>query len=73
MIVQVFESRVEYLVRTIVAIISSSISCKVSRFQRQEILLIGSSISRDDCTELIEACADVFGRLKGHGGFDELI
>ncbi|KAL6331164.1 hypothetical protein AAG906_009592 [Vitis piasezkii] len=64
---QVFESRVEYLVKTIVAVISSSISCKVSRFQREEVFLIGSSISRYDCTELIEACTDVIGRLKGHG------
>ncbi|RVW43942.1 hypothetical protein CK203_072383 [Vitis vinifera] len=63
----VFESRVEYLVKTIVAVISSSISCKVSRFQREEVFLIGSSISRYDCTELIEACTDVIGRLKGHG------
>ncbi|RVX05532.1 hypothetical protein CK203_013674 [Vitis vinifera] len=61
------DSGVEYLVKTIVAVISSSISCKVSRFQKEEVFLIGSSISRDDCTELIEACTDVIGRLKGHG------
>ncbi|CBI27911.3 unnamed protein product, partial [Vitis vinifera] len=37
-------------------------------FRIEEVFLIGSSISRYDCTELIEACTDVIGRLKGHGG-----
>lgn len=59
--------------KTIVGIISSSIYCKVSRFQRQEVLLIGSSISRDDCMELLEACTDIIRKLKGEGEFEESV
>ncbi|XP_059633100.1 uncharacterized protein LOC132275917 [Cornus florida] len=64
---QVFDSGIEYLVRTIVTVLSSTIACKVLRFQKEEVLQIGSTISRRDCAELIEFCADVLGRLDGHG------
>ncbi|KAA8523244.1 hypothetical protein F0562_009667 [Nyssa sinensis] len=64
---QVFDSVIEYLVKTIVSVLSSSITCKVLRFQKEEVLRIGSVIPSHDCTELIEVCADVLGKLGGHG------
>ncbi|KAF8400993.1 hypothetical protein HHK36_014296 [Tetracentron sinense] len=70
---QVFDSVIEYLVKTIVSVLSSSISCKVLRFQRYEFLQIGSSICSYDCVELIEACNDVLGRLEGHGMLTPLL
>lgn len=59
----------EYLVQTIVTVLSSSISCEVFRVHTDEVLRVGSSFSRHDCFELIEACADVTWKLEGHGGF----
>ncbi|OVA16334.1 hypothetical protein BVC80_8473g1 [Macleaya cordata] len=70
---QVFDSMIENLVGTIVSVLLSSISCKVLRFQKEEFLQIGSSISRYDCGELIKACLDVFGRLEGHGNLSHLL
>ncbi|RWR78073.1 putative Acyl-CoA synthetase family member 4 [Cinnamomum micranthum f. kanehirae] len=61
-------SSIECLAETILALLSSSISCKVSRFPNQhESLQVGSSISAADCPKLIEACADVIGSLEGSG------
>lgn len=58
-----------YLVQTIVTGLLSSISCKVFSVQKDEVLRVGSSFSRHDCIELIEACADVTRNLEGHGEF----
>ena len=55
--------------KTIVTVLLSSIRCNVLRSPKDEILLIGSSISQRDCVNLIEACADVLGKLEGHGGY----
>lgn len=63
----------ECLVQTIVTVLSSSISCQAFRFQKDEVLQVGSSFSRQNCTELIEACADIVVKLEGHGGFVELL
>lgn len=60
---------VQYLVETIVSVLTSSISCKVLRFPKDEALLVGSSISRRDCVDLIEACSGVVGKLEAHCGF----
>lgn len=60
---------VQFLVETIVSVLSSSISCKVLRFPKDEVLLIGSSIYHRDCAYLFEACSDVLGKLEVHGGF----
>ncbi|KAI3839646.1 hypothetical protein MKW92_013605 [Papaver armeniacum] len=38
------------------------------RFQKEEFLQIGSSISRFDCEELVRACLDIIERLQGHHG-----
>ena len=64
---------IECLVQTIVTVLSSSISCQVFRFQKDEVLQAGSSFSRQDCTELVEACADIVEKLEGHGGFVDLL
>lgn len=63
----------ECLVQTIATVLSSSISCQVFRLQKDEVLQVGSSFSHQDCTELIEACADIVGKLEGHGEFVELL
>ncbi|KAI3866878.1 hypothetical protein MKX03_027111 [Papaver bracteatum] len=65
---QVFNLMVEDLVQTIVTVLKSSIMCKVLRFQKEEFLQIGSSISRFDCEELVKACLDIIGRLEEHHG-----
>lgn len=58
---------VNYSVSTIVSVLSASISCKVLRHQNEEVLQIGSSISRHDCVELIEACNNVLDKLERRG------
>lgn len=55
--------------KTIVTVLLSSIRCKVLRSPKDEILLIGSSISHRDCGHLIEAAADILEKLVGHGGY----
>ncbi|KAH0970709.1 hypothetical protein GBA52_022865 [Prunus armeniaca] len=64
---QVFDSGIDYLVKTIVTVLLSSIRCKVLRSPKDEILLIGSSISHRDCGHMIEAAADILEKLEGHG------
>ncbi|KAJ4957973.1 hypothetical protein NE237_025084 [Protea cynaroides] len=64
---QVFSATVEYLVQTIVTVLSSSISCKVLYFQRHEFLHVGSSISSQKCSELIRVFVYMLGKLEGHG------
>lgn len=66
---QVLDSVVEYSVKTIVSVLSSSICCEVFRFHNEEVLQIGSFISRGHCMELIECVFDVISKLKEHGGF----
>ncbi|XP_062091026.1 uncharacterized protein LOC133797210 [Humulus lupulus] len=63
---QVFDSTVKYLIETITSVLSSSISCKVFQFHKDEVLLIGTSISRRDFPDLIEACSDVLQKLERH-------
>ncbi|KAG2718177.1 hypothetical protein I3760_03G207800 [Carya illinoinensis] len=70
---QVFNSMLEYLVQTIVTVLSSSISCEVFRVHTDEVLRVGSSFSRHDCFELIEACADVTWKLEGHGTLSQML
>lgn len=58
--------------QTIVGVLSSLVGCKVLRFRKDEVLLIGNSISGRDCGDLIEACSDVLGKLEGHRRFPPL-
>ncbi|GLT47819.1 hypothetical protein SLA2020_214810 [Shorea laevis] len=64
---QVFERNLEYLVKAIVSVLSSSINCKVWRVQNEESLQIGGSISRRNCMELLEMCEDLYAKLEEHG------
>lgn len=57
--------------KTIVTVLSSSISCNVLRSGKQEVLQIGSTISCHDCVGLIEASVSVLGKIEGHGEFDK--
>ncbi|KAG5243507.1 Acyl-CoA synthetase family member [Salix suchowensis] len=63
----VLDSVVEYSVKTIVSVLSSSISCEVFRFHNEEVLQIGSFISRSHFMELIECVFDVISKLKERG------
>ncbi|KAJ8464759.1 hypothetical protein OPV22_027311 [Ensete ventricosum] len=68
---QVHRARLECLVGTIVAMLSSSVSCKVLRLpdgRDGEFLRIGTSLSSEDCVQLIRVCVDVLASLKGHCG-----
>ncbi|KAK6944823.1 hypothetical protein RJ641_025925 [Dillenia turbinata] len=65
---QVFDSYIECLVETILTVLSSSISCNVLRFQNDEVLQVGSSISFQDGHELVRVCSDVIGRLNNNHG-----
>ncbi|GMH04076.1 hypothetical protein Nepgr_005915 [Nepenthes gracilis] len=64
---QVFDSMVEYVVKTIVSVLSSSINCQVWNIQKKEVLLIGSSITRADYFKLLEACGEMLVKLDGSG------
>ncbi|KAL3532613.1 hypothetical protein ACH5RR_006134 [Cinchona calisaya] len=65
---QVFESVFECTVKTIVAVLSSSIECKVLRSGKKEVLRVGGSISSMDSVEIIESCVDILEKLEGHHG-----
>ncbi|CAF2264901.1 unnamed protein product [Brassica napus] len=67
---QVFDSVVEFLVKTIVSVLSSSSSCKVIRYHNDEALQFGS-LSLPCCSEeLIEISKDIIDKLGVNGGFD---
>ncbi|KAF8036356.1 hypothetical protein BT93_C2158 [Corymbia citriodora subsp. variegata] len=70
---QVFDSVVDYTVRTIAAVLHSSISCEVVRFRKEEALRIGSSISRHDCVEVVAACSDILPKLQRDGTLSHLL
>lgn len=61
---QVYETVIKFLVNTLVTMLSSSIACKSLKFQKAEYMHVGSEISRSDCAELIESCADILQKLE---------
>ncbi|KAH7572142.1 hypothetical protein JRO89_XS04G0210600 [Xanthoceras sorbifolium] len=63
----VFDSVIDFSVKTIVSVLSSLITCKLLRIQNEQVLLVGSSISRHGCLELIEACNNVLEKLEERG------
>ena len=66
---QVFDSAIEFLVKTIVSVLSSSSSCKVIRSHNEETLQFGSS-SLPCCSEqLIEISKGIIDKLGANGGF----
>ncbi|CDY56990.1 BnaA04g27320D [Brassica napus] len=70
---QVFDSVVEFLVKTIVSVLSSSSSCKVIRYHNDEALQFGS-LSLPCCSEeLIEISKDIIDKLGVNGGLATLL
>ncbi|XP_021276678.1 uncharacterized protein LOC110411017 isoform X2 [Herrania umbratica] len=70
---QVLDSAIEYLVKTIVSVLSSSVNCKVFRLQNQEFLLIGSGSLGQNSVELVAMCNNVYAKLEGKGVFSHLL
>ncbi|KAL1804960.1 hypothetical protein ACET3Z_028028 [Daucus carota] len=70
---QVFDSMIEYSVKTIVSVLSSSINCKAIRCGEEAVLSIGCLISCRDAGELMETCGDILGKLKARGVSEELM
>ncbi|XP_065848956.1 uncharacterized protein [Euphorbia lathyris] len=64
---QVFDSTIEYMMKTIFSVLSSSIICQSLRFGKEEFLLIGSSISKRNCLEFIEGVNDIIAKLDERG------
>ncbi|CAL1414146.1 unnamed protein product [Linum trigynum] len=65
---QVFDSVLEYSVKTIASVLSSSVGCKVFRLGKEEVLRVGSSISRRDCFDLIDVVGgDTLSDLEERG------
>ncbi|XP_075079656.1 uncharacterized protein LOC107813785 isoform X2 [Nicotiana tabacum] len=62
---QVYDCTIEYLVKTIATVLSTSIECKVLRTAQDEVLQVGGLISAQDCTRVIESCADIVQKLEG--------
>lgn len=50
--------------KTIATVLSSSIECKVLRTADGDVLQIGGLISGQDCTRIVESCADVLQELE---------
>ncbi|CAN7056566.1 unnamed protein product [Brassica rapa subsp. trilocularis] len=70
---QVFDSAVEFLVKTIVSVLSCSSSCKVIRYHNDEALQFGS-LSLPHCSEeLIEISKDIIDKLGVNGGLATLL
>ncbi|XP_013742054.1 uncharacterized protein LOC106445102 [Brassica napus] len=70
---QVFDSVVEFLVKTIVSVLSSSSSCKVIRYHNDEALQFGS-LSLPCCSEeLIEISKDIIDKLGVNGRLATLL
>ncbi|XP_011093729.1 uncharacterized protein LOC105173618 isoform X2 [Sesamum indicum] len=62
---QVYDSVIEYTVKTIVTILSSSVECTVLRTNEERVLRVGGLVSRSDCANVMERCADILGKLEG--------
>ncbi|ESQ44048.1 hypothetical protein EUTSA_v10006501mg [Eutrema salsugineum] len=70
---QVFDSAIEYLVQTIVCVLSSSVNCKVLRYRNDEILQFGSSNLPHCSEELIEISKDIIDKLGANGRLTTLL
>ncbi|MQM19737.1 hypothetical protein Taro_052747, partial [Colocasia esculenta] len=65
---QVYGSTIDSIVKTMVSVLLSSVSCKVDRLDKKDagILRVGSSICSADREKLLRVCIDVARSLKGH-------
>ncbi|KAL0725375.1 hypothetical protein Bca4012_039974 [Brassica carinata] len=70
---QVFDSAIEYLVKTIVSVLSSSSSCKVIKYHNDEALQFGSSSLPQCSEELIEISKDIIDKLGANGRLATLL
>ena len=71
MCMQVNSARVDCLVRTLVSVLSASVSCRVVRPDGdagEEMLCVGSSLSPVDCQELLQSCATLVEKLRDCDG-----
>lgn len=59
---------IEFTLKTIVTVLSSSIECKVLRINQDQVLRVGGLISQSDCAGVLEMCAGILGKLDGHKG-----
>jgi hypothetical protein len=71
--IQVFDSAIEFMVRTIVCALSSSSNCKVIRYRNEETLQFGSSNLPGCSEELIEISKDIIEKLWGNGRLATLL
>lgn len=64
-----FDSVIDFSVKTIVSVLSSSVTCGVLQFHNEHVLLVGSSIPLHGCLELVDVCSDVLVKLDERGGW----
>ncbi|XP_042047423.1 uncharacterized protein LOC121793477 [Salvia splendens] len=65
---QVHNSVIEFTLKSLVAVLSSSIECKVVRIDKQLDLRVGGLISKSDCANVLEECAHILEKLDGQKG-----
>ncbi|CAA0829214.1 Unknown protein [Striga hermonthica] len=65
---QVYDYGIEFTLRTIIAVLRSSIECKVLKVEEEQVLRIGGLVSKRDCVDVMEWCIDILRKLNGHKG-----
>ncbi|KAH6818308.1 hypothetical protein C2S51_001911 [Perilla frutescens var. frutescens] len=65
---QVHDSVIEYTLKSIVTVLSSSIECKLVRINDERVLRVGGLILRSDCATVVEECAHILETLDGAKG-----
>ncbi|KAL1547764.1 hypothetical protein AAHA92_16081 [Salvia divinorum] len=65
---QVHDSVIEFTLKSLVAVLSSSIECKVVRIDKQLDLRVGGLILKSDCANALEECAHILEKLDGKKG-----
>ncbi|XP_057787660.1 uncharacterized protein LOC131004910 [Salvia miltiorrhiza] len=65
---QVHDSVIEFTLKSLVTVLSSSIECKVVRVNKQLDLRVGGLILKSDCANVMEECARVLEKLDGQKG-----
>ncbi|KAL9258670.1 hypothetical protein AKJ16_DCAP05428, partial [Drosera capensis] len=63
----VFEARGEFAWRTVRSLLSGLVCCKVVRIGKQEGLVVGCEVSREECLKLIEVLGNSIGELDRLG------
>ncbi|KAL6534975.1 hypothetical protein OROHE_013029 [Orobanche hederae] len=65
---QVYDSVIEFTVRTIITVLSSSIQCKVLRIKKEQFFIVGGLIWKSDCVNVMIKSANILRKLDGHKG-----